>query len=231
MKYISFKKTFDQSLIESIVTKDKKKSRLLIECLKNEKPLNELYYLISSITLPDIEDETHVATYIDQLKIASKDLKDKLTLYESFFNSFSQPLELTPLEQNIETLLFTKNSPYNVKEKTQAYHFIFEHIKSTINTNKQELTTEAKLKEYSLLVESLNEEYKEILRTFLLSEEKSIEFNKVKEKTVDYLIERYEKGENADKVKDAILKINKIKYHPDTYVGDIIQFLKLISND
>lgn len=233
MTYILFKKAFDQRLMESINTKDKQGLSLLIESLKKEQPLNELYYLISSIMLPDLDDEHYVGQYIDNLKLVSKDLISKLSLYESFFKSFStsKDLELTDFEKSIQTLLFEKNTPYNVKAKTDAYKMIYEHISNHITHKKHIEDSENKLQEYSKLVESLNPEYKQVLKSFLLSEQKDVEFNKVKSETIDYLIDKMETFDNPEVIKEAVIKINKIKYDPNSYVEHIVEFLNLTSND
>lgn len=231
MKYILFKQQFDKKLVEAIQAKNSKMVKTLIESLKSEKPISDLYYMLSSIYRPDVEVLGENSNeYLNNIKVLANQLKGDLNKYDSFFDKFINKEEnnVSDLDCAINSVLFETLTPYNVAEKTKNFLLIESHIKDYVDkhTEKQKLLN--KKEELKEAIDKLSEPQRKIYERFSLTENKEVEFIKFKDETVNYLLEHVEE---YDGVKDAIIKINRIKYDPSTYAKDVVELLNLTTED
>ena len=236
----NIKDTFNNLVIESVITKDKKGKQLFskyIKLIKEDKNLNDQYFIYKNLQNTKFSDELEAKDFIKEnielLKsIDTKSNKYLLKLLEG--KKINQ--ENNELYEHINFLVNTKKSPSNLSKINESINYIKDTMMITegseetsnfemISLPPSVLTHLAKNKLNNRLSE-LNETEKEIVTTILNgSEENKVElFKKLKRECITIIDNKLSESIELE-LKDKLLKVKdkllNMDYDVSTFESDI----------
>lgn len=236
----NIKDTFNNLVIESVITKDKKGKELFskyIKLIKEDKNLNDQYFIYKNLQNTKFSDEQEAKDFIKEnvelLKsIDTKSNKSLLKLLEG--KKINK--ENNELYEHINFLVKTKKTPSNLSKINESINFIKDTMivsEGNVETSNFEmvslppsiLTNLAKNKLNSRLSE-LNETEQEIVTTILNgSEDNKVDlFKKLKKECITIIDNKLSESIDLE-LKDKLLKVKdrllNMDYDVTTFESDI----------
>ena len=122
---VKIKNGLDGLIKESYLTENKQQTKEIFQQLSENDDLKTLYYCINNLQNPPELNENEIVEFIDENVKLAKTIKDV------HFDGLASKLkvELTDLDQNINTVLFENKTIYNFAEYSTAKNRIIESIK------------------------------------------------------------------------------------------------------
>lgn len=129
IQFVKIKKALDNSIEQSFLTENKVQLKEAFGEIKTNKDLQLLYYCINNLQNPPKMDESEIKEFIEEnIKLAKQVKLEELSiLAEKLENE-----KLTSVEEDINLVLFSEKSAFNLLEYNQAKKNIIESIRNKV---------------------------------------------------------------------------------------------------